>query len=225
LGYSEGETIKYEYRSAEGEFARLPNLAAELVRQSVDVIVAANPPGIKAACAATSSIPIVFPVGSDPVETGLVASMERPGGNVTGVATMSWRLSHKRLELLREVIPTAIRVGLLRHSANAGLEPQVRASNLAGQALGVEVHVLQIGGTADFEPTIRSAAERGITALATLSDPFVLGYTKEVVELCSRHRLATISPFSEFVVAGGCFPSARTSMSFIDAALGMSTKS
>jgi ABC-type uncharacterized transport system substrate-binding protein len=81
---------------------------------------------------------------------------------------MSWRLSHKRLELLREVIPTAIRIGLLRHSANAGLEPQVRASKLAGQALGVELHVLQIGGTADFEPTIRSAAERGITALATV---------------------------------------------------------
>jgi putative ABC transport system substrate-binding protein len=80
LGYSEGETIRYEYRSAEGEFARLPSLAAELVRQSVDVIVAANPPGINAACAATSSIPIVFPVGSDPVETGLVASMERPPG-------------------------------------------------------------------------------------------------------------------------------------------------
>ena len=79
-----GETIKYEYRSAEREFARLPNLAAELVRQSVDVILAANPPGIKAACAATSSIPIVFPVGSDPVETGLVASMERPGATLLG---------------------------------------------------------------------------------------------------------------------------------------------
>src|SRR5262245_14275446 len=203
LGYFEGTNIRFEYRSAEGEFERLPSLVIELVRRSVDVMVAANPPGIDAARAATSSIPIVFPVGSDPVETGLVASMERPGGNVTGVAAMSWRLSRNRLELLCQVAPSVSRVGLLRHLPNAGLERQVRESKLAAEALRVELQILEVSTSADFAPTIEAAVERGITALATLSDPFVLSHTENVVALALEHRLPAVSPFSAFVEARG----------------------
>ena len=116
-----------------------PMHANLLVQLGVDVIVAATPPAIKAAKSATSTIPIVFPVGSDPVELGLVSSYDRPGGNVTGVATMSWKLSHPRLALLKDLMPTARKVALIRHSANVALDLQVRETRAASSKLGIDL--------------------------------------------------------------------------------------
>src|SRR3954453_12384215 len=117
LGYSEGKGVTFVSRFAEGNYDRLPALAADLVQLGVDVIVAATPPAIKAAKSATSTIAVVFPVGSDPVELGLVSSYDRPEGNVTGVATMSWKLSHPRLALLKDLMPTARKVALIRQTS------------------------------------------------------------------------------------------------------------
>jgi putative ABC transport system substrate-binding protein len=139
LGYPEGKRVAFVSRFAEGNFDRLPAFAAELVQLGVDVIVSATPPAIKAAKSATSTIPIVFPVGSDPVELGLVSSYERPGGNVTGVATMSWKLSHPRLALLNELMPAARKVALIRHSANVALDLQVRETRTASSQLGIDL--------------------------------------------------------------------------------------
>ena len=130
------------WRFADGRFDQLPGLAAELVDLKVDIIMPLTPPAIRAAKAASSDIPIVFPLGSDPVETGLVASMERPGGNITGMATMSMLQSPQRIALVRECMPNARRVALIRHSANAALTLQVEASRTAARARGLELLVL-----------------------------------------------------------------------------------
>src|SRR5215472_5833902 len=142
LGYVEGRNIEFVWRFGDGKFERLPTLASELASLGVDVIMPATPQAIYAAKSASSSIPIVFPLGSDPVETGLVSNLERPGGNVTGMATMSRMQSQPRLALVRECLPTAKRVALIRHSANPALNLQVEASNRAGPALALEVIVL-----------------------------------------------------------------------------------
>ena len=131
LGYVEGKNIEFVWRFGDGRFERLPQLATELVEHDVDIIMPATPPAIRAAKAVARTIPVVFPLGSDPVETGLVTSIERPGDNITGMATMSRLQSQPRLSLVRECMPAARRVALLRHSANSALNLQVEASRTA----------------------------------------------------------------------------------------------
>src|SRR5262245_5161974 len=143
LGYVEGSNIELVWRFADGRFERLTDLAAELSQLDVDIVMPATPPAILAAKSVFHGIPIVFPLGSDPVETGLVSSMERPGGNITGMATMSWRQSRSRLALVREIIPAARRIALIRHSANAALQLQVQESCSAARDLVLEVEVLE----------------------------------------------------------------------------------
>lgn len=203
LGYVEGRNIEFVRRFGDGKFDRLPGLAAELTALGIDVIMPATPPAIHAAKSASSSIPIVFPLGSDPVETGLVSNLERPGGNITGMATMSRLQSQPRLALVRECIPSAKRVALLRHSANPALNLQVEASNTAAPGLALEVVVLDFAVAEEIEKAFETAAEQKVDAILPLSDPMALGNAERIGTLSLRYKLPLVSPFREITDAGG----------------------
>ena len=203
LGYVEGRDIEFVWRFGDGKFERLPGLAIELAKLGVDIIMPATPPAIYAAKSASSSIPIVFPLGSDPVETGLVSSLERPGGNVTGMATMSRLQSQPRLALVRECMPAARRVGLIRHSANAALNLQVEASNAAAPDLALEVLVLAFAGADEIEKAFEAATEQRVEAILPLSDPMALSNAERIGALTLKYKLPIVSPFREITDAGG----------------------
>jgi putative ABC transport system substrate-binding protein len=203
LGYVEGRDIEFVWRFGDGKFERLPSLASELATLGVDVIMPATPPAIYAAKSASSSIPIVFPLGSDPIETGLVSSLERPGGNVTGMATMSRQQSQPRLALVRECIPTAKRVALIRHSANPALNLQIDASNAAAPELGLQVRVLDFSVADEIEKVFEAASEQRVEAVLPLSDPMALGNSERIGALSLKYKLPIVSPFREITDAGG----------------------
>ena len=203
LGYVAGRNIEFVWRFGDGKFERLPALASELASLGVDVIMPATPQAIYAAKSASSSIPIVFPLGSDPVETGLVSNLERPGGNVTGMATMSRMQSQPRLALVRECLPTAKRVALIRHSANPALNLQVEASNRAGPALALEVIVLDFAVADEIERAFESASAQKVDAILPLSDPMMSGNSARIGALSLKHRIPLVSPFREITDAGG----------------------
>ena len=203
LGYVEGRNIEFVWRFGDGNFERLPELASELAKLGVDVIMPATPPAIYAAKSASSSIPIVFPLGSDPVETGLVSNLERPGGNLTGMATMSRLQSQPRLALVRECMPNARRVALLRHSANPALNLQVEASRTAAPELALEVVVLDFAVAGEIEKVFATASERSIDAILPLSDPMALGNADLIGSLSLKYKLPIVSPFREITDAGG----------------------
>jgi ABC-type uncharacterized transport system substrate-binding protein len=203
LGYIEGQNIEFIWRFADGRFERLPNLAAELAELEVDVIVPATPPAIHAAKSASSTIPIVFPLGSDPVETGLVSSLKRPGGNVTGMATMSRLQSQPRIALLRECMPAARRVALIRHSANAALELQVDASRKAVPEQEFEIVVLDFAIAEEIEAAFKAAGEQRIEVILPLSDPMALANADRIAAFSLQYRIPVVSPFREITEAGG----------------------
>jgi len=204
LGYEKGSNIEFVWRFADGKFERLPALANELASLGVDVIMPATPPAIRAAKSAVSgSIPIVFPLGSDPVETGLVASIDRPGGNITGMATMSWRHCRPRLALVREVIPKAQRIAVIYHSENTALELQVEETRAAARELGLELTVLKFSTAAEIDRTFEVACSKGSEALLPISDPMALDNAKKIGALSIQHRVPVISPFREITDAGG----------------------
>lgn len=203
LGYVEGSNIELVWRFADGRFERLAGLAAELAKLEVHIVMPATPPAILAAKGASNSIPIVFPLGSDPLETGLVSSLERPGGNITGKATMSWRQSRPRLTLVREIMPKARCVALIRHSANTALELQVRESRAAARDLGLELLALEFSVAEEIERAFEMAGEKGAEALMPLSDPMALDNAKKIAKLSMQHRIPVISPFQEVTEAGG----------------------
>jgi putative ABC transport system substrate-binding protein len=180
----------------------LPAFAADLVQLGVDVIVPATPPAIKAAKSATSTIPIVFPVGSDPLELGLVSSYDRPGGNVTGVATMSWKLSHPRLALLNELMPTARKVALIRHSANVALDLQVRETRAASSKLGIDLLMFELGGAQELEEAFSAAKQQGASAMMALSDPMAANNSDRIVSLSFKYRIPVVSPYMHMAKAG-----------------------
>ena len=189
LGYVEGRNIEFVWRFADGKFERLPDLAAELAKLGVDVMMPATPPAIYAAKSASSSIPIVFPLGSDPVETGVVSNLERPGANVTGMATMSRLQSQPRLALVRECISDAKRVALIRHSANPALNLQVEASNAAAPDLALEVTVLDFEVADEIEKAFEAATEQKVDAILPLSDPIALGNAARIGALSLRYKI------------------------------------
>ncbi len=203
LGYVEGQNLVIEYRSAKGKRKRLPEVAAELVRLKVDVIVTAgNPRAIRAAMRATRTIPIVLPGGSaDPVEAGFVMSLARPGGNVTGLTNLSAKLHPKRLELLKEAFPRISRVAALwnpTHKGQAGKEFEA-----VGQALGIQIHRV-VGESLDDLESIFSAISQGEPdALLVASMPLTLRNRARVVELTAKRRLPTLYDSSVFMGAGG----------------------
>jgi putative tryptophan/tyrosine transport system substrate-binding protein len=203
LGYVEGSNVEFVWRFADGKFERLPALASELAGLSVDVVMPATPPAIRAAKSASGGIPIVFPLGSDPVETGLVESLDRPGGNITGMATMSPRHCRPRLELVREIIPKAQCVALIYHSANAALELQVQATQAAARDLGLDLIVLKFSTAEEIDRTFEVARTKGAEALLPTSDPMALDNAKKIGALSIQHRVPVISPFQEITEAGG----------------------
>jgi ABC-type uncharacterized transport system substrate-binding protein len=196
VGYVEGQNIILVFPSGEVKPERLHDLAAELVSLKVDVIVAAAVVAVQAAKEVTNTIPIVTPIISDPVETGLVASLARPGGNITGLSYMSSDLSGKRLELVREVVPRMSRVAVLSNPAAPGVPVQMRETKQAAQALGIQLQRLEVRSPDDFERVFQAATKERAGALIALDDPFVFTHRTRIVKLAAKSRLPSICSHS-----------------------------
>ena len=203
LGYVDGQNIAFEVRSAEGRAERLPDLAADLVRLKVDVIVAGGTPAPLAAKRATTAIPIVMASAGDPVGSGLVASLARPGGNVTGLSLLVPELGGKRLQLLKEVVPGVSRVAVLWNAANPYPVLVWRQTEAAARALGVHLQSLDVRGPDDLEGAFAAATRGRAGALITVEDPLTFGQRKRIVDFAARARLPAMYGFREFVDAGG----------------------
>ena len=203
-GFVEGQNVVIEFRWADGRYNRLAALAEDLVARQVAVIATGGglAPAI-AAKSATKDIPIVFSGGSDPVADGLVASLNRPGGNVTGVLNIVAELTAKRLELLNELAPTSASIAMLRNPANAEGGAQVQAINAAAKLIGKRVHIATARTERDFEPAFATLLERGSDALFIAPDPFFASRRRQLVELVARHRIPAIFPQREYAEAGG----------------------
>jgi putative tryptophan/tyrosine transport system substrate-binding protein len=204
-GYVEGRNVTIEYRWAEGQNDRLPALMADLVRRRVTVIaVPASTPGALAAKAATSTIPVVFYIGLDPVELGLVASLNRPGGNLTGVTGWNVAVGPKRLELLHELIPTASVIALLVNPTSPNLaKADVKEQQAAARSLGLQLHILHASTEGDFDTVFASLIKLRAGGLVIGTDSFFNTEKEQLAALTVRHRVPTIHQYREFVVAGG----------------------
>ncbi len=203
-GYVEGQNVAIEYRWAEGRYDRLPALAADLVGRKVDVIVTTGglPPAL-AAKSATSTIPIVFSAGIDPVEAGLVASLARPGGNLTGVGILAVELMPKRLELVSELVPQAKVIALLVNPNNENTERAVRDVQEAARAKGVQLIILKASTESEIDATFASLIQMHAGALLVGPDPFFLSRREQLVALASRHAVPAIYDWREVATAGG----------------------
>jgi putative ABC transport system substrate-binding protein len=202
-GYVDGKNIKIEYRWADNQYDRLPGMAADLVRQDVAVIAATTTPAARAAKAATATIPIVFTTIADPVQIGFVASLNRPGGNATGVTILSVEVGPKLLELLREAVPSATIVALLINPTNPNAETQSRNLQAAALKLGLQVRVLQASTERDFDAVFEKLRELPADALMISQDVLFNSRTEQLAALTVRHRMPAIYLFREFAVAGG----------------------
>jgi putative tryptophan/tyrosine transport system substrate-binding protein len=203
-GYVEGRSVAFEYRWAEGQYHRLPALAADLVRRQVTVIAATGgDPTAVAAKAATSTIPIVFDSNSDPVKLGLVESLSHPGGNCTGVSLLTSALVAKRLELLRELVPTATTIAFLVNPNNPTAESNARDAQLAAGTLGRRLDILNASSEADVETAFAVLVEQRAGALIVLSDPFFYSNASQIVALAARHGMPAVYSFREYPVVGG----------------------
>ena len=203
LGYVEGKNIIIEYRYAEGKFERLPDLAAELVRLNVDVIVVFGVPPTRAAKQITTTIPIVMAGGSDPVRTGLVASFARPGGNITGVSDLNVDLVTKRLELLKEVSPKTYHVAVLLNPANPTNSLQLQDVRAVAPALGVTLLILEIKGAEDFDRAFATMRRERVDALLVFSDPMFGFQQKRIADLAVKGRLPAMFGNRRYAEAGG----------------------
>ena len=202
-GYVEGRNVAIEYRSADGQYDRLPALAADLVRRKVSVIAATGTPTGLPAKAATTTIPIVFVTGSDPVEQGLVASLNRPGGNLTGATTLAVELGQKRLELLHEVVPTATLIGVLVNPTGPNLKAVLRDLQAAARTLGLPIHVLHASTERDFETVFATVVKLRAGALVIGTDTFFNSQSGKLAALTVRHAVPAIYQYREFAAAGG----------------------
>jgi putative tryptophan/tyrosine transport system substrate-binding protein len=203
LGYVEGKNIVIEYRYAEGKLDRLPALAAELVRLKVDVIVTGGPTVTHAAKEVTFAIPIIMGFDNDPVGNGFVASLARPGGNITGLSALSPELSGKRLELLKEIVPKLSRVAVLGNSTDPGSAQMLGETERAAAALGVQHLYLDVRAAEDIETAFRAASNRRADAVLALTSFLLTNQRKQVVELAVKTRLPAIYDRREFVEDGG----------------------
>ena len=201
-GYVEGQNVAIEYRWAEGNYDRLPALAADLVGRKVDLIMANSPPSALAAKNATSTIPIVFRGGPDPVRDGLVASLARPGGNLTGVITTATELTAKRLELLSELVPRA-RVIALLVNPNSTAERVIRDVQEAARTKGLQLHVLKARSESEIDTAFASLVQLHAGALVVGADPFLSGRREQLVALASRRAVPSIYAWREFAASGG----------------------
>ena len=202
-GYREGENVVIEYRWADDHYERLPSLAANLIQHQVALIFAGGIPAALSAKAATKSIPIVFSVAGDPVELGLVASLNRPGGNLTGVSTLSVELGSKRLELLHELIPTASLIGLLVNPAHPNAEILSRDAQTAAGILGLQVQVLHATSEHDFDAVFANLRRLRAGALVITNADLFNSRSEQLGALSARNAVPTIFQFRGFVAAGG----------------------
>src|SRR5215469_4366464 len=202
-GYIEGRNVAIKHCSADGHFDRVPALAAELVADDVALIVAIAPSAALAAKAATTTIPIVFVTGADPVELGLVSSLSRPDGNVTGVSFLVKTLAAKRLELLRELVPGATLMGFLFNPTNPASEPETRDVQAASRALGLQLQILRASSERDIETAFASFAQQRINAMLVAGDSFFLSRRDQLIAAAVRHAIPTSYQLREFVAAGG----------------------
>ena len=202
-GYVEGQNLAIEYRWAEGNYDRLPTMAADLVGRKVDLIMANSPPSALAAKSATSTIPIVFRSGADPVGDGLVASLARPGGNLTGVSFVADGLTAKRLELLSELVPRARVIALLMNPSNATAERVIRDVQEAARTNGLQLHVLKARSESEIDTAFASLVQLHAGALVVGADPFLSSRREQLVALASRRAVPSIYAWREFAASGG----------------------
>ena len=203
LGYKEGETLTFVIREAIGQEAALPKLAAELVQLQVDVIIAAGDAAVRAAKQATSTIPIVMLVSGDPVGSGLVASLSQPGGNITGVTALSPRLSAKRLELLKQAVPTLSHVAVLFNPDDETKTVDRQQLQVTARALGLRLYSVAIRSPEEFEPGFRTMVQERVDGLIVLSTAFTSFHRAQIIKLAAEHRLPAIYERKEYVEAGG----------------------
>ena len=202
-GLEVGRNVTIEFEWAEGELDRLPRLAADLVRRQVAVIASTGAPATMAAKAATSTIPIAFMTGDDPVKFALVASLARPGGNVTGVSFLTTTLADKRVELLRELIPNADIIAVLANPKSPVGVDDARSVKRAATILGLQVHILDASTSFEFEAAFAELAQRSAKAVLVAADPFFYSRRDQIVGLAARHALPAIYHDREFATAGG----------------------
>jgi putative ABC transport system substrate-binding protein len=203
-GYIEDRNVRIEYRWADDEYERLPGLAMELVQRRVNVLVAAGSPVALPAKAATRDIPVVFMIGSDPVEIGLIASLSRPSGNLTGVAYLNEEIAPKRLELLHEFIPAARSIGFLVNPANqAATAFQSKELQGAAEALGLRLTIVNAGNAIELEEAFATLVRGRVEALQLGVDPLFGNHVDQIVALAARNWIPTIYPWREFTAAGG----------------------
>ncbi len=204
LGYVEGQNVTIEYRWADGKFEQLPDLAAELVRLKVDVIVAVVTQASLAAKKATGTIPIVMVGVSDPVGSGLVASLARPGTNITGTSSMTAEIVGKLLELLKETVPKISRVAALWNPANSVFQAlQLRETEVAARALGVQLQILEARGPDEIDRAFAAMVKERTKALLILGDPVFTSHRKRIADLAAKYRVPAVSGTREYVEAGG----------------------
>jgi putative tryptophan/tyrosine transport system substrate-binding protein len=201
-GFVEGQNVTVEYRSGEGQRERLQSVVAELIRRPVSVI-AGNSVAMLAAKAATATIPVVFASGGDPVQQSLVASLNRPGGNVTGVVFLSGTLGTKRLELLRQIAPKATAIGMLANPNTTETETERTDVQSAAQAIGMQLIVADVSSDRDIEPALAALVQRGVGALLVGAGGFMTSHRERIVALATRHALPAMYGLREFVAAGG----------------------
>ena len=203
LGYVEDKKILFEYRSAGDKLDRLPTLADDLIRLKVDVILAFTTPAAVAAKNATRTIPIVFVGGFDPVALGLVDSLARPGGNITGFTSIASVLIGKRLELLKEAVPELSRVAVVWDPQNPGSAQQWKESQLPARELGLQLHPIEVSSVDKFESAFKGATKARSTAIAVMASPFFYTHQKQLADLATKYRLPAIYPRGNFVASGG----------------------
>jgi putative ABC transport system substrate-binding protein len=202
-GYEEGRNVLVDYRWAEGHYDRLPTLAADLVRRQVAVIASGGNAAVRAAKAATNTISIVFYVGGNPVELGLVASLNRPGGNATGVVSMNDELGPKRLELVHGLVPAATTIAALVNPTNPGMETESRGLQMAARTLAVQLQILHARTEHEIEIAFAGLAQLRTGALVIASDAFFNARSEQFAALALRHAVPTIFQFRDFTAAGG----------------------
>jgi ABC-type uncharacterized transport system substrate-binding protein len=203
-GYVEGQNVTIEYRWADGRHDRMQEMAADLVHRQVNVIAATGgSPAALAAKAATATIPIIFQIGVDPVEVGLVASLSRPGGNITGATMMGVELGSKRLELLKQAVPTSTLIAALMNPISPGASTQMRELSAAAERLGLRLHIVKASSEQDIVSAFSELQRMSAGALWIGADPLFNGHSEQLAELSVSHRIPAIYQFREFASAGG----------------------
>jgi putative ABC transport system substrate-binding protein len=203
-GYVEGRNVTIEYRGADDRYERLPALAAELVRRRVDVIVAiGGNTSALAAKGATATIPIVFEMGGDPIKMGLVANLNRPSGNITGVTSLVGTLIAKQFEIVRETVPNAALIGFLVNPNNTDAETKTKDARAAAEAVGQKLFVVQAGTESELEAGFEMLVQQQAGALVVAAEPFFISRREKLVELAARHKVPAVYTIREFATAGG----------------------